>query len=95
MPVSGLVAVLAEDAEAAEAARVALRRDGRLIVGAAPTPGRLPLVLETADHAEHDAAIREIERIPGVRLLEVVYVDFADVSPCATETPPLAQRSVQ
>ena len=90
MPVSGLVAVLSEDVQAAEQARVALRRDERLTIGDAPTPERQPLVLETTDAAEHHAAIKHIENIPGVRLLEIAYVDFSDVSarPAPSERSP-------
>jgi nitrate reductase NapAB chaperone NapD len=80
MPTSGLVLVLSDGADA-DAALGALRGDDRFTIGERAAAGRVPVVLETRSERDGRDAIAWLERLPGVLMVEVAFVDFGDTLP--------------
>jgi nitrate reductase NapAB chaperone NapD len=78
MPVSGIVATLAEQPAEREGALACLAQDGRLTLGQ-PSGLRLPVVIDTGSAEAQQEAWDAVERTPGVRFVELVYHDFSDV----------------
>ena len=76
---SSLIITLAEEPEARAEALGALTRRDDLQLGS-PGGAWVPAVLESTDP---HAAFRELEAIRGVRLVEVVFVELASLSPAA------------
>lgn len=76
MPISALVATLADDPAAASHALAALERDPRITIGRR-LGLRLPLVSDTASAEEGEALFEHIRTTDGIRFLDVVMVDFS------------------
>ena len=82
MQVSGLVLHVTRDAEAASAALAAATSAERLELGPAPSPGRVPAVLEAESGRAGKDAVRRLEQIDGIERVEVAFVGFdPDVGP--------------
>ena len=76
--VSGLVARMAGDASAIDRTTRAIRARPTFTLGDEGEAGRLPLVLEARSPDESEAELRWLEEQPAVRLVEIVFVDFAE-----------------
>lgn len=79
MIVSALVLTLDVDAARRDAALASLAADARLTLGA-PIAARLPVVAETASIGDGEALVRELADVDGVVKVDVVSIDFEEVS---------------
>lgn len=79
MPVSGLVLTLDESPLLQASARAALGSDARITLGDA-IERRLPVVTETESLTEGEELAEEIARMPGVLFVDVVSIDFSDLT---------------
>lgn len=78
MPISGLVITLAEDPQAAELAKQAVRGHPRFTCEAMPDPRRLPAVLDTPDRHTDREDWDWLNALDGVRQVDVVFIHFED-----------------
>ena len=79
MPISGLVATLSEAPEERAHALAELSSDPRITVGTL-TGAQLPLVTETPTADDAEALAEHIGMLHGVSFVNVVSVDFSDVT---------------
>ena len=92
MPVLGVVVVL-EDPGAATRARVG--QSLRTVPGVEPgepAAHRWPAVLEAESEAAVEATVDSVRRLEGVAAVDVVYADFEDLLPEASDTPRVEGR---
>jgi hypothetical protein len=75
MTTSGLVLTLEQDDLTRANVIAKLERDSRITLGQ-DMSGRLPIVTETAGPHESEALFDWLFELPGVRFVDVVYVDF-------------------
>ena len=85
MPTSGLVVTLSVDPEQAAAAARHIEADPRFELGPAALGGtdpcpRHPAVLEAATGEACESAVRELQAVPGVELVDVISVDISDLA---------------
>lgn len=81
MPISGLVIRLDGDDDATRAAVVSMRENPCFTIPAELHTERVPAVLETVTDSESRAQIDWAQRLPGVAMVEVAYVNFTDTQP--------------
>ena len=79
MPISGLVATLSEVPDERAHALAVLSSDARITVGSL-TGAQLPLVTETSSAADAELLTEHIGMLHGVSFVNVVSVDFSDVT---------------
>ena len=75
MTTSGLVLTLEQDGRARATVIAQLKRDSRITLGH-DFGNRLPIMTETAAPGESEALFDWLFALPGVRFVDVVYVDF-------------------
>ncbi len=80
MPVTGLVIVLDGRSGEGPASLESIRGNERFTVGTGPAGPRVPVVLETSSDGESRRQIDWLKELPGVAMVEVAYVHFADVA---------------
>ena len=75
MPISGLVVTLARDSDRASQGMATLAADERVEVGVR-NGRRVAVVSTTAGSTEDQALWESLDACPGIRHLDVVYIDF-------------------
>jgi hypothetical protein len=79
MPISSVVVTLSQDGVVAEAALSILSADPRWTLGA-PNGRHVPAVLDTTSLEDAVSLTEDALRIDGVQFVDVVGVDFSDLS---------------
>lgn len=74
MPIAGLVVTLVRDPAGAESAERAIASDRRFTLGQS-AGRRLPVVVDTGDAQGCETLHRELESIPGVDRVDVVFIE--------------------
>ena len=75
MPVSGLIVSLGPDSAAVERTLATLAEDPRFVVGEQRN-SRLALVLDTPNQSADREAWRDLEALPAVRWIDLVYISI-------------------
>jgi nitrate reductase NapAB chaperone NapD len=88
VPIAGLVLNLSNDSKLALEAIERVERDDFFTIGDAPTPFRLPVVMESRNDNHSRRQLQWLQDLPGIIEVQVVSVDFSDRPDTSTSRQP-------